>query len=266
MSKNFELLRRAGWRDEVFDVPAPEPATQEFRWSPPQERSTGGFPGPGLYQGTAVSSSGIGREEATKLVRRIFLTPRQSSPRMVTITGARQGVGCSWVSALAAQVLASQTAERVCLIDANFRTPAQHKYFRIANQAGLSDALLHSQPAIDWASQIAESNLWVLCAGAASPNVSALASFQALRAWVTELRTQFGYILVDSPPVNSFADAIVLGQVSDGMILVVESSRTPKEAALRAKQSIAAANVPLLGAVLNKRTFAIPKVLYRFLR
>lgn len=289
MSRNFELLQQAGLHQELFASPAAPPPINPNAsdlhdvpaWARPGAQDVppgqslnasqpGDFPDAGQQIPPAPSlffpADGTGREEATKLVRRLFLRQRLEAPRMVVLTGARKGVGCSWVCALTSQVLAAQVRQRVCVVDANLRAPSLHKYFRMKNQSGLSDFILRSEPAANCATQIQGSNLWLLPAGQALPHFSNLASVHSLHSWMTELRGQFDYVIVDSPPVNSYADAIILGQVSDGMVLVVEYSRTPKEAALRAKQSVEAANIPLLGAVLNKRTFTIPKALYRFLR
>jgi Mrp family chromosome partitioning ATPase len=68
---------------------------------------------------------------------------------------------------------------------------------------------------------------------------------------------------MDTPAIHVFGDAILLGQLTDGIILVVGSNNTRRESARLAKESIEAAQVPLLGAVLNRRTFPIPEMIYR---
>ena len=83
-----------------------------------------------------------------------------------------------------------------------------------------------------------------------------------LNARIEELRQEFPIILMDSPPVNLYSDAISLGQSADGVVLVVSANSTRKEAARRAKQSFENAGARLLGAVLNNRTYPIPQVIY----
>jgi Mrp family chromosome partitioning ATPase len=111
-----------------------------------------------------------------------------------------------------------------------------------------------------FAQQIAGSNLWVLPSG--SPESAGAISSEGLRSRMADLRNEFDYVLIDAPPANLYADAISLGRLSDGIILVLQSNTTRREAALKAKESFEAANVRLLGAVLNKRTFPIPQNLY----
>ncbi len=79
---------------------------------------------------------------------------------------------------------------------------------------------------------------------------------------MAELRKEFDYVLIDSPPLNMCSDSVVLGQLSDGVILVLEANATRREAVLRVAEELRARHVQVLGAVLNKRTFPIPELLY----
>lgn len=247
MSRNFELLQQAGRSQEVFEIPIPE------------TRSCNGH-------GNGADLHGSGREEVVKLVQRVFGGARSNVPKTVVFSGVETGAGCSWVCACTSKVLAAQMKERVCMVDANLHSPFLHRYFGVQNLPGLTEAVLQSRPAADFAQSIGRNNLWLLSSGNATSNLSALMASKVLQSRMMELSEQFGYVLIDSPPMNTYADAIVLGQLADGVILVLESSRTRREAALRAKQDVEAANIPLLGVVLNKRTYPIPDLFYRLLR
>jgi Mrp family chromosome partitioning ATPase len=80
---------------------------------------------------------------------------------------------------------------------------------------------------------------------------------------MAELREKFDYVLIDAPPISSYVDAVLLGQIADGVILVVEANSTRRETARMVKETFEGANVKLLGAILNNRTFPIPEALYR---
>src|SRR4029453_18701317 len=86
-----------------------------------------------------------------------------------------------------------------------------------------------------------------------------------LRSRIVELRSEFDYVLVDVPPINHYADATLLGQLADGVVLILEANSTRGETTRKDKESLEAASLRLLGAVLNKRTFPIPEFLYRLL-
>jgi Mrp family chromosome partitioning ATPase len=65
--------------------------------------------------------------------------------------------------------------------------------------------------------------------------------------------------------LNSYADAIALGQVADGVVLILEANATRRESAMKVADHLRSMHVKLLGAVLNKRTFPIPQTLYDLL-
>ena len=83
------------------------------------------------------------------------------------------------------------------------------------------------------------------------------------RARFAELREQFHYILVSAPPFTRETESTLMGQLADGIVLIVEANQSRREAVLRIKERLENAQVQLLGAVLDQRTFPIPEFLYR---
>ena len=79
---------------------------------------------------------------------------------------------------------------------------------------------------------------------------------------MAELKAAFDFTLIDGPPVNRYADTLLLGKMADGVALVVQANSTRREAAKKAKENLEFANVRVLGTVLNKRLFSIPEFLY----
>jgi len=76
------------------------------------------------------------------------------------------------------------------------------------------------------------------------------------------LRGMFEFVLLDAPGADISADAAILDHVSDGTLLIIDAESTRRITARKAKESLEAADVRLLGAVLHNRTFPIPKSLY----
>jgi len=185
--------------------------------------------------------------------------------RAVVLAGVEQGNGGSWMAVHCARVLAAQVSGSVCVVDGNLRTPALHQYFSVENHHhGFSDAIRESGPLRDYARQVpGVGNLWLMsCGSLAGPGGQALLPSQALRSRVSELRAAFDYLIIDAPPLGLYDDAVALGQVTGGVALVIAESDTRKERARHAVQELAKANVRVLGAVLNKRTFPIPQKIY----
>ncbi len=245
MSKYFEVLQRAARDEELIPLTCP-----------PAPRVNGRNPGPPIEP--------LAREEMTKLVQRVFLLPRDGgAPRVVLFCGVKEGDSSYWICAHAARSLAAQGTGTVCVVDANLRSPSMHQHFAVENLRGLSDALRNSDPIRTCVRQLSKNNLWLMPCGSPVPDLQNFLTADRLRPRMKELRAEFDYVLVDAPPANLYTDAIVLGQSADGAVLVVQANSTRREVARKVKESLQAASINLLGAVLDKRTFPIPEALYR---
>jgi len=80
---------------------------------------------------------------------------------------------------------------------------------------------------------------------------------------VQELRAEFDYVIVDAAPLDAGTDSIVLGGLSNGVVLVLKANSSRRDTAGKAIQEFHAANVPIRGVVLNRRTFPIPEAIYK---
>lgn len=241
MSKNFELLQRV----------------QKDQESVTRARNSGG----GYL---AAQPDGFTNQEALRLVQRVFLVPGPDAPRVVVFSAVGPGDGCTTVCARVAETLAEEVSQSgtSCIIDADLRGPSLHRHFGLDNNKGLAEAVTQTGPVRDFMQPVDGGRLWVMTAGAGASNVHSLLTSEALSTRVAELRSEFDNILIDSPAVNLYADAVALGKLSDGIILVLQSNATRREAARRAKEIIEVGHVKLLGAVLNKRRFPVPAVIY----
>lgn len=214
--------------------------------------------GPVPVNGHRVRTSVVDQEEISRLVQRLFRVP--NAPRSVLFAGIEAGDGCSSICAAAAENLATTAPVTVCLVDGNLRSPSIHKLFEIDNSVGLSQAVAQQGAIQNFTRRVAGTNLWLLPAGAGSTN--ALAGSEAMRARLAELRETFDHVLIDSPAIGRYPDAMAMGRMVDGLLLVLQSNATRRETARNVIDSMRSANVNLLGAVLNKRTFPIPQNLY----
>lgn len=207
---------------------------------------------------------GSDTDEVFKLVQRLFILPGPGNvPGAVAFCGADPGAGCTWLCARAGESLAAQVSGSVCVVDANLRHPSLHSHFGVANGTGFVDVMKGSTPAYDFARRLPAINLWIITAGNIEKEPNGALAPTRLRARFAELRSEFDFVLIDTPALDSYADAVLLGQQTDGIILVVGSHSTRRETALDAKKNFEAAQIPMLGAVLNKRTYPIPEAIYR---
>jgi protein-tyrosine kinase len=261
MSRNYELLRRAGRENLLFSRPSDDSQPNEVHPRAEPEARTTVHPLPGNGH-RMLDGRRQAQEEVVKLVQRVFVSANSHAPRAVVFASV-QGNGSSEICSHVGQVLAAQRSGSVCLVDANLRAPSLHQLLGVGTFPGLSDATMKPGPIKDFALRIAGGNLWLMPPGWPAEEVPQLFASERLRGRMRELRQQFEYVLIDAPPVSSYADAVLLGQMADGAILVVEANSTRRETARMAKETFEAANVNLLGAILNNRTFPIPEALYR---
>jgi len=205
----------------------------------------------------------ISREEEIKLVQRIFPAAGQGSPQMVLFSAVESQAGCASICVRTAKILAGRDDGSVCVVDANLQSPCLHHYFGIDNSKGLAEAVLESLPIQDFVQKHPETDLWILPSGSAAGQLGFSGVYDRLRSRMTELRSQFKYVLIHSSPLNPDSASILLSRWTDGVVMVVEADTTRRGTARRMKQDLEAANVRILGVVLNNRSFSIPEALYR---
>jgi protein-tyrosine kinase len=262
MSRNFELLQRAEKERELEQVqemgPQPEQSTPVLIAS--QTVAPSDFV-PMLDHGsTTLDTDVLARGEISRLVQRLFLLP--SGFRAVAFTGAEEASGCTWLTARAAELLACQTAASVCVVEGNLHLPGLHRCFGVENGPGLTDALRDGGPLSKYSSVLSRKNLYLISGGTMAGNGNGWMSSELLRNRMSELRSTFDFVLIDAPAVMEGGDTTAWGHLADGVVLVLGANSTHRETARRAAAELTSANVRVLGAVLNKRTFPIPERLY----
>ncbi len=245
MSKNIEVLWRAKETTELF---GPIATSQKSSEDPC----------------ISLRSDPIGSVEEAELVRRVFMLPVHEVPRVVVFCGVGQIDGAGRICTRAGQNLAHHTGSSVCLVEGNFQSPSLHQYLGLDNSRGLSDAIFESGPIRDFVHPLQGINVSVLFGGSHCGRTQALWKRERLRHLIEELRQEFSYVLIHGPPIGQkHIEALLLGQIADGVILILESMVTRREAARTAKENLFAANVNVLGAVLYNHAFSIPETLYR---
>jgi polysaccharide biosynthesis transport protein len=204
------------------------------------------------------------REETLKLVQRVFLSPGNGmSPRVALFAAIDSNRGCNWLCTVAANLLARSVSGSVCLVEGDVREPAFCDLMGMGCERGLIDSLEQDGPIREFARPIGPDNLWLLPAGRVAQASMTLLNSGRMKERFSEIRSEFDYVVMNAPPLGAFADGMALGRLADGVVLVLEANATRREAALRVTESLRATSIPVLGAVLNNRTFPIPSALYK---
>jgi polysaccharide biosynthesis transport protein len=196
----------------------------------------------------------------------LLLSQADHPPQVILVTSALPREGKTTSAANLAVTLA-QLGDRTLLIDADLRKPGVGRLLNLGNAkyAGLSsylagvsslDLVTIQHPAIP--------NLSAIPTGPLPPNPADLLSSHNLTDAIAELRTKFKFIVIDSPPIMAATDAVILSVKTDGVLLVVRSGETPKEAFTRTRDLLLSVKCRLLGVVLNAVDSSAPDYYYSY--
>jgi Mrp family chromosome partitioning ATPase len=204
-------------------------------------------------------------EEENKFIDRTFLA-REAAPKSITFTAPERHSGCSWLVSRIAQRLARRVDGSVCVIDANLHWPSLHVTFGVENERGLLQATMRpDEPPRSFVRQAGNANLWILPSGGTLSNSNAVLNTDSIKSRLAQLSREFDYILVDTPAMKTSPDCGLLGRLTGGVVLIVAAHSSKRDTAVNTKMMLEAANVPLIGAILNRRTYPIPDKVYRYL-
>lgn len=273
MSKMFKALQRSsGEEDELIPTIFDGDMAQRIPEVAPEERVASPVPAPASAAGIGATGYDLaavrtfsvqlaagsplfpfdpGQAAAEQYrILRTKLIHYPSSPRMIVISSASAGDGKSVSAVNLAGAMALKAETPTLLIDADFRRRALAKYLRLPDGPGLADVLegrASLEAALIRVEQIP--SLCILPAGDVRVNPSELLDSDAWRNLCRGLRSQFRFLLVDSPPVGAVADFDLLERVADGVVLVVRPDHTPRASCYHAMESVEASK--LLGIVVN---------------
>jgi capsular exopolysaccharide synthesis family protein len=216
-------------------------------------------------RGQASPSSADDLREAYRVLRANLLAALGDLDRpSVMFTSASPGEGKTATVAALGRALA-RAGKRVAVVDFDLRHPDLHNKLALGNELGVSELLLDKaevadclrfvdvDQAVDQPVEQPQGALYALTAGAVPNDPAELISRPAATQLLDGLSGQVDLVLIDSPPVLASADALVLGRLVSGAVLVVEARRTPIPVIERAKDALTRNQTRLLGVVVNKQ-------------
>lgn len=169
--------------------------------------------------------------------------------KVIAISSSVPQEGKSTVSANLAAVMA-QLGRRVLLIDADMHCPIQHHVWNLTNDIGLSNMLVEQTKPERSIRQIMP-NLDILTSGVVPPNSIALLDSQRMAGLIQEFSQNYDFVIIDTPPLTRATDAIILGKMADGILLVVRPQWLDVGSAIFAKGLLTQSGQNVLGQVVN---------------
>ncbi|MBK9216005.1 MAG: polysaccharide biosynthesis tyrosine autokinase [Chloracidobacterium sp.] len=183
----------------------------------------------------------------------ILLSTAGHAPKSLLITSSLPSEGKTTTATNTAISLA-QTGAKVLIIDADMRRPRLHNVFNIENGIGLSTLLASelSDTEIDNAvRQDERTKLYLLTSGPIPPNPAELIGSEQMATLLKLLQKKFTHVVVDSPPIASFTDGVLVASMVDGVILVVHSGKSSRQVVKRSRQLLQEIGAKVFGVVLN---------------
>jgi len=193
----------------------------------------------------------------------ILLSTAGQPPQVLVFTSALPQDGKTMTSVNIAFIMAKQ-GKRVLLVDADLRRPSVHKAFGIRPPAGLSNVLSGGAKWQDAVQPTMEPNLFLIASGPLPPHPSELLGSGMMQDLVRDWRREFDHVIIDSPPVLSVTDAVLLAVQADAVTLVVRSGQTTMGAVRNASDLLLHLKAPLRGIVLNAFDLQSPDYYYYY--
>ena len=169
--------------------------------------------------------------------------------QVIVVTSSVPKEGKSQVSANLATAMA-QLGRQVLLIDADLRHPLQHHIWELTNASGLSDVLVGQADFKTVATKVVD-NLDVLCSGMIPPNPLTLLDSKRMASLMEYFSKHYDFVILDAPPLVLAADALTLGKMTDGVLLVARPGVVDSNSASAAKESLERSGQSVLGLVVN---------------
>jgi len=225
--------------------------------------------GNGFHERVALLSHSEPQSQVSEAFRALrtslLLSQPDHPPQLILVTSALPHEGKTTASVNIGVTLA-QLGDNTLLIDADLRKPGISRALSMNDgKVGLSsylagvvglDLVTIPHPVIK--------NLHAIPTGPIPPNSADLLSSHRLVEMICELRKRYKFIVIDSPPIMAATDAVILSALVDGVLLVVRSGETPKEALMRTRDLLHSVRSRVLGVVLNAVDSSSPNYYYSY--
>ena len=137
------------------------------------------------------------------------------------------------------------------LIDGDLRRPTIHKLFNIENKKGFSGVLLGSESFEDCVKKTEIEGLDVLAAGQIVPDPPKLFHYAKTKEFLNQAYSRYDKVIIDSAPVLTVSDSVLLSEMVDGIIFVLQGALTSRSIIARAKEALLDNSSKIVGAIIN---------------
>jgi capsular exopolysaccharide synthesis family protein len=183
----------------------------------------------------------------------VLLSTAGRAPRSLLVTSSLPGEGKT-TTAVNTAVSLAQTGASVVIIDADMRRPRLQSIFDLHGTEGLSSILSSETDESEMLGLVRTdetTGLNVLTSGPIPPNPAELLGSDQMRRLMATLQAHYTHVVIDSPPISSFTDGVLIASMVDGVLLVVHGGRSSRHIVRRSKQLLSDVGAKVFGVVLN---------------
>ena len=180
----------------------------------------------------------------------ILFSSAEKQPQVLLVSSAAPQEGKT-STALNLAITMAQTGGKVVIIDCDMRKPSVHKVFGIPRDKGISSILVGNCEVKDALHSTPVPFLDMIPCGPIPPNPSEILGSPRMAKLLELLRKSYTRVIIDTPPLTAVTDALVIGRLVDGAVVVVRAGATPREIVRNGLTQLKAVSSPVLGVVLN---------------
>jgi capsular exopolysaccharide synthesis family protein len=200
---------------------------------------------------TALEAKSSAAEAYRQLRTSVLLSSAGHPCKLVLVTSSQPREGKT-TTAVNTAISLAQTGASTLIIDCDMRKPRVHQLLNVSNHMGVSLYLSGQNEDLSVLIQSHQiPNLSVMTCGPVPPNPAELLGSDQMRRLLTELSNRYDHVVIDTPPVVSFADPVILSTMVDGVILVVRGGFSSRGIVLRSRQILGEVGAKIYGVVLN---------------
>ncbi|MFV0337065.1 MAG: GumC family protein [Chthoniobacterales bacterium] len=189
--------------------------------------------------------------EAYRILRtNIEFNRRSAEANSITVVSGGAGEGKSTTICNLAYIFA-RGGYNTLVVDADLRRPSQHRLFKVENDRGITDYLSGQMSVEEVVRTTDVENLYFISSGPQARDAVGLLNSKQTRSLLSELKTRFDIVLIDSPPILGVSDGAILASFVDLTMLIVQHRRFPRSMLKRVKQAVLNAGGKIVGVVLN---------------
>lgn len=191
------------------------------------------------------------REAYNILAHNIKLGSLDEDVKSILVTSSIPEEGKSYVAANLAINLAQQ-GKNVLLVDTDYPRPAAYKIFGMENEIGLTEVILGEASLEEALKPSGIDRLWVITTGPKPPSTTQLFESNQMKELIRESEKLFDIVILDSAPIFSLNDPVILGALTDRTIMIASAGEISKQMLKQGVETLQRGNSNLLGVVLNK--------------